>query len=941
MKGRFVFLFLLSAILVMFHAIADAGNITGGSIKINNNAAYTNSTSVTLTLSCTTTGSGGCTQMEFSNDNINWSAAQTYATTKTWSLTTGDGTKTVYVKFKDNAGNSAWSSAYSDSITLNTTPPSVSITSPSSGTSYTTAQTATVSASASDTAGIAKVEFYDGVTLKGTSTIAPYTYGWTFNAANNGTHSWTAKAYDAAGNVATSTSVSLTVNIASADTTPPTVSISSPASGSAYTTAQTVTITASASDNVGVSKVEFYDGTTLKATDTASPYTYAWAFTSANNGTHSWTAKAYDAAGNVKTSTAVSLTVNIASADTTPPSVSISSPASGSAYTTAQTVTITASASDNVGVSKVEFYDGTTLKATDTASPYTYAWAFTSANNGTHSWTAKAYDAAGNVATSTAVSLTVNIAAADTTPPTVPAGLSATVISSSQINLSWSPSTDTGGSGLSGYKMYRASTQIGTATATTYSDYNLAANTQYCYTVAAYDGAGNTSAQSAQICATTQVSSSGGKAIWAEHVGGNSYDSGNAVAVDSSGNIIVVGYFQGTANFGGGTLTGGSGRTLFIAKYSAAGTYLWAKSFGSTGDVNANAVAVDSAGNIIVGGSLGPTGATVNFGGGTLTSQAPSDIVIAKFSSIGTHLWSKIFNTAGYSAALGVEADSSDNVVITGYFQGLVTFGGTLLNSGGQTNTFIAKFTSAGAHLWSTMVLSYLPNTGYGVAIDSSNNVVVTGSFQGTAYFGGIGGTTLTSVGLGDIFVTKLSSAGSFVWTKAFGTVWDENSYGVAIDSGSNIVITGTYTSAPLDFGGGPLPYNSGTDIFVAKFSPQGSLLWSKGFLASGKSTHVAVDGTGNVVLTGYFMSQVNFGGGLLTSSGSYDAFVAKYAAADGAFLWADRFGGAGIDMGNGVAVDNTGDIVATGFFAQTVDFGGISLTSTGPQDIFLIKLTP
>src|SRR5207247_8659714 len=99
--------------------------------------------------------------------------------------------------------------------------------------------------------------------------------------------------------------------------------------GSSYTTAQTVTINASASDNVGVTKVEFYDGATLKATATTAPYSYAWAITSANNGTHSWTAKAYDAAGNVANSAAASFTVNIAASDTTAPTVSLTSPSSG------------------------------------------------------------------------------------------------------------------------------------------------------------------------------------------------------------------------------------------------------------------------------------------------------------------------------------------------------------------------------------------------------------------------------------------------------------------------------------------------------------------------------------------------------------------------------------------------------------------------------------
>jgi hypothetical protein len=101
------------------------------------------------------------------------------------------------------------------------------------------------------------------------------------------------------------------------------------------------------------------------------------------------------------------------------------------------------------------------------------------------------------------------------------------------------------------------------------------------------------------------------------------------------------------------------------------------------------------------------------------------------------------------------------------------------------------------------------------------------------------------------------------------------------------------------------------------------------------------VDGTGNVVLTGYFQPFVDLGGGLLTSFGTQDIFVAKYASANGAYLWSDQFGGTGYDNGNGVAVDSAGDIVVTGFFQNVANFGGLSLTSVGSNDFFISKLTP
>ncbi|GGJ18646.1 Ig-like domain-containing protein [Deinococcus roseus] len=271
--------------------------------------------------------------------------------------------------------------------------------------SLTAAGTVKVTAAASDNVGVSKVEFYRGTTLVGTDTTAPYEYSQSFsNSTQNGTYSFTAKAFDAAGNNKTSNAVSATVNIP-ADTTAPTSSLSLTPSN--LTAAGNINLTATATDNVGVSKVEFYRGTTLIATDTTSPYTYADPFSSSTqNGTYSYTAKSYDAAGNNKTSTAVSATVNITS-DTTPPNVSVA--ASPSSLTAAGTVTVTATASDNVGVSKVEFYRNGALVSTDTTSPYQYSQSFAAGQNGTYAFTAKAFDAAGNNKTSAAANVTVNI----------------------------------------------------------------------------------------------------------------------------------------------------------------------------------------------------------------------------------------------------------------------------------------------------------------------------------------------------------------------------------------------------------------------------------------------------------------------------------------------------------------------------------------------------
>ncbi len=302
-----------------------------------------------------------------------------------------------FAKITQDDGKILWSApiwvTQLDGGGADTTVPTVSAS--ESGTSG----TITLSATASDNVGVASVEFFiDGVS-RGTTNSAPYSMSFNSTALTNGSHSLVAKARDAAGNLGTSTAVSFSVNNVVADTTAPVVSASE--SG----TSGTITLSATASDNVGVTKVEFYVDGALKSTDTTAPYAATLNSTTLTNGSHALTAKAFDAAGNTTTSAAVNFSISNAVADTTLPSVSASE--SG----TSGTITMSATASDNVGVTKVEFYIDGVLKSTDTTSPYSATLNSTTLSNGSHALTAKAYDAAGNVATSSAATFSINNAA--------------------------------------------------------------------------------------------------------------------------------------------------------------------------------------------------------------------------------------------------------------------------------------------------------------------------------------------------------------------------------------------------------------------------------------------------------------------------------------------------------------------------------------------------
>ncbi len=277
----------------------------------------------------------------------------------------------------------------------------VTMTAPSNGANVT--GTIPVSASVNSIGGLTvrSVQFkLDGANLGAADTSSPYAISWNTRTASNGSHTLMAVARDMLGVEWMSNTVTVTVFN---DLTPPAVSVTSPTAGA--TVSGAVTLTANATDNVGVVGVQFQvDGSNNGPETTQAPYSSPWNTLNATNGSHSITAIARDAAGNRATSASVTVTVMN---DTSPPSVSISSPVAGA--TVSGTVMVMASATDNVGVAGVQFkLDGANLGAEVTAAPFQVAWDSSTAQNASHSLSAVARDAAGNTSTAAAVSVTVD-----------------------------------------------------------------------------------------------------------------------------------------------------------------------------------------------------------------------------------------------------------------------------------------------------------------------------------------------------------------------------------------------------------------------------------------------------------------------------------------------------------------------------------------------------
>src|SRR5437879_1166437 len=205
--------------------------------------------------------------------------------------------------------------------------------------------------------------------------------------------------------------------------------------------------------------------------------------------------------------------------------------------------------------------------------------------------------------------------------------------------------------------------------------------------------------------------------------------------MDGSGNVIVTGYFKQPVDFGTGPLTA-AGTYLgdvFVAKYSASGAPLWVKQVGSSGFDKGTAIAVDGASNVLVTGYFN---GTVNFGLGTVTSAGGPDVFVVKYTPQGAPLWAKRFGGSGFDVAHGIGVDGGGNVAVTGEFQNTADFGTGLLTSAGGRDIFLAEYSPDGAPLWSRSFGGTSEDGATSVALDGSGNGIVTGSFTGAVDVG-------------------------------------------------------------------------------------------------------------------------------------------------------------------------------------------------------------
>ncbi len=367
-----------------------------------------------------------------------------------------------------------------------TTKPTVSITGPANG--VTVNGSVNITATAADNVGVTRVDFYvDGV-LKGSSGVSPYVYAWDTSMVVNGTHTLLAKAYDAGNNEGVSASVTVTTNNSNSSIS--VLQITSPAANS--TVSGTINIAAQNINNSQVSTVAFLIDDVQIGTDSTSPYSFSWDSKTKANGSHKISVRPTNISG---PDAIVTVNVQNQAADTSAPTVNFTSPLNGA--TVSGNVNVTADATDNVSVAKVEFYVNGVLSNTDTASPYGFTWT-TPAANGNATLVALATDPTGNKSSAT---ITVLVQNGDTQAPSAPTNLQASAASATSVNLSWTASTDN--TGVAKYWVVRNNVTITSVTTTSYTDNSVSASTNYTYQIIASDAAGNNSSPSNSASVTT------------------------------------------------------------------------------------------------------------------------------------------------------------------------------------------------------------------------------------------------------------------------------------------------------------------------------------------------------------------------------------------------------------------------------------------------------
>ncbi len=368
---------------------------------------------------------------------------------------------------------------------------------------------------------------------------------------------------------------------------------------------------------------------------------------------------------------------------------------------------------------------------------------------------------------------------------------------------------------------------------------------------------------------------------WSSYLGGAGNDTGQAIAVDDGGNVCVTGMTDSAGWAAGGwdtVLNGGSATYTdgYVVKLSPEGAHLWSTYLGGSVRDVGNGLAVDGEGNIIAAGTTS-SGSWVS-GGWDSSFGSSHDGYVVKLSPSGGHLWSSYIGGSGTDYGWAVAVDAEGDVFAAGESaaSGWVS-GGWDTSQNGHYDAFVVKLSAAGQHLWSTYLGGADYEIGYGLAVEVSGAVYVTGYNHSPGWVSG--GWNTDAGGGVDAFVAKLSSSGAHEWSASIGGMGTDVGRAVTVDGVGNVWAAGWTESTGWVNGGWKTRIDGVSDGYVVKMSPSGAHLWSTLLGGSGADVimGVAADPVAGVFVAGQTASSGWMRDGWDTSfGGDHDGFVAR-----------------------------------------------------------------
>ncbi|MEZ4223108.1 MAG: hypothetical protein R3B13_19350 [Polyangiaceae bacterium] len=435
-------------------------------------------------------------------------------------------------------------------------------------------------------------------------------------------------------------------------------------------------------------------------------------------------------------------------------------------------------------------------------------------------------------------------------------------------------------------------------------------------------------------CTTTQC------ATWAKSFGDAGQDFPKRLAVDSKGNIVVLGGFTGDIDFGKGKLTAKASSDIFVAKFSPTGTTLWAVQLGGNQADSALALALTAQDDILIGGGSAST--NLNLGGLTLPYAAGYDAFMAKLSGVdGSHVWSDAFGGDGDDYVRSIAVDKNGDLLVGGQFASTnFSHGGTFATKGGIDGFLMKASGGNGTATWAMTFGGANLDVVRSVAALPSGDMAFTGYISSDVTVG----ATLVPASSQDIIVGLISgSTLKETWVTSFGGTGADQGLDISA-AGTNGVVLGGRFQNTINFGGANL-VAQGYDSFVVKLGAvTGAHTWSTRQQSAGDDwmMSVTVDSKGDVYGMGLATGAMDAGGGALPVSTGRAPFVVKLGAASGNHLYSASFPATGnaASTDQALAVSPLADAVfATGAFASGITTPAASLTAVGGDEVYVMSL--